>query len=161
MKTLLDIVYPVGSYLYTSAPLSQFRPGGYYGGEWELIKERVFLLPNDSEDDSKIDGTGGSANAVAVPAHIHAIKAVSIPAGGAHRHEYTFTKDKWGASKSSGVNNVLVDSPDHNALVNVSQVKSQTHKHTVPAHSTETYSANVEDGNMPPYRIAYLWHRTA
>lgn len=160
-RSLLDLIYPVGSYLYTSAPLSQFRPGDYYGGEWELIKEKVFLLANDSEDDTKLDQTGGSANAVAVPAHSHAIKAVSIPAGGAHRHEYTFTKDKWGASKASGVNNVLLDSPDHNALVNVSQVKSQTHTHTVPAHSTETYSANVEDGNMPPYRIAYLWHRTA
>ena len=160
-RSLLDLIYPVGSYLYTSLKVNDFDPNDYYGGEWELIKERVFLLASDKEDDGDLNTTGGSAKAVAVPEHSHEIKAVSIPAGGAHRHEYTFTKDKWGASKASGVNNVLVDSPDHNALVNVSQVKSQTHTHTVPAHKTETYSTGDEEGNMPPYIIANLWHRKA
>lgn len=161
MKTLLDIVYPVGSYLYTSLKVNDFDPNKYYGGKWELIKQRVFLLASDKEDDGDLNKTGGSAKAVAVPEHSHEIKAVSIPEDGAHRHEYTFTKDKWGASIASGVNNVLLDSAKHNALTNVSQVKSQTHTHTVPAHKTEIYSSGDEEGNMPPYIIANLWHRKA
>ncbi|MEI3503792.1 MAG: hypothetical protein V8Q42_09165 [Anaerovoracaceae bacterium] len=62
--------------------------------------------------------TGGGKKAVAVPEHSHEIKADFIPEGGAHRHADTFTKDKWGASIASGVNNVLLDSAKHHALTN-------------------------------------------
>lgn len=141
-KTLLDIIYPIGSVYISSRPTD---PGTLFGGTWARIKDCFILAAGDTY---AAGATGGEAK--------HTLTESEMPS---HKHTFlgnsnTFT---WGAT--SGMNypvrldgqNVVVGYATSNELVTDQAVFKRT---------ANTGGGNAFN-NMPPYITRYVWERTA
>ena len=175
-QALIDAIFPVGSYYITE---SDSNPSTFLGGTWERVVGRFIVgagtgYANRSE--------GGYADAI-VPEHshtagttveesgehVHTISGTAASAGN-HRHDVHYTTFKESGSGTQ-----------HKALASVEGSNNYhwsgyggTHAHDVSGSAraggkhghtatTEVFSAGetATGKNIPPYRAANIWRRTA
>ena len=140
-KTLLNLIYPVGS-IYMS--VSSTSPATFLGGTWEQIKDTFLLAAGTTYS---AGSTGGSAthklSVSELPAHNHYVIDTGNTA-----HVYTSSKaaatsgGAWAARLTANYGNV--------------DTSSETYKLTV-----SSMGDGVAHNNMPPYLAVYVWKRTA
>lgn len=89
-KTLLNLIYPVGS-IYMS--VSNTSPATFLGGTWEQIQNRFLLAAGTSYS---AGSTGGSATVTLaesqIPAHKHGIEVCNGSTSGSDYFKVTFTQ---------------------------------------------------------------------
>lgn len=181
---LLNIYHPVGSYYFTDRNVN---PGTFLGGTWETVEGR-FLI-GASEETYPVNSTGGSADAVVVEhdhvgltnsagAHIHTVSGTAASAGD-HNHGTTWgsfslytgtrstetvgpiggkgqkmtqTTGSWGGSGTVAYNG------NHTHSISGSAASGGAHTHEV---TVESRGESGTGKNLPPYKAAYIWVRTA
>lgn len=161
LTALLDLIHPVGSYYWTSD--GNFVPADVFGGTWEKIDAGVTLVSAGTGYTVR-SGTakdGGSANAI-VPYHRHSVDAQAtgnMSANSSHSHTVGYTNYKRASTTAA---TTAVSYAETTANKNTSS-ESVQHTHNVPSHNTNYVgtSGNTTGANMPPYKCAYCWHRTA
>lgn len=152
-RSIVDIVYPVGSYYWSS---NATNPGYIFGGTWEQVKDKFVLAAGDSY---KVGATGGEAThkltVSEMPSHNH---SASTNSTGGHSHSLPMknTDDEAG-------NQGLMAGGAFTGRVWVTGGSAWSgsvgsHSHSVTVNSTGGSGAH---NNMPPYIVAYCWHRTA
>lgn len=137
IKDIINIVYPVGSYYWSSNATS---PSKLFGGTWEQIKDRFVLAAGDNYS---VGSTGGEAS--------HVLSVNEMPN---HNHSITFYNDDFsnGGDAEKNVNR-MKQSPGLTYDVPWGQGAWQ--------YSSNTTGGNAAHNNMPPYITAYCWHRVA
>ncbi len=139
-KTIVDLIYPVGS-IYMS--VNATSPATLFGGSWTQLKDR-FLIGTGTT--YAAGATGGEAthklSVAEMPSHNHGFK------DGSH----TFL---WGQTKTNNVylNNAIAvagNTPSNNAMTSQNVWNSTNSSGSTSAHN-----------NMPPYLAVYMWKRTA
>ena len=168
MRTIIDTIYPVGSYFWSSEDKD---PSTFLGGTWEQVKDKFVLAAGDTY---AAGSTGGEAAhtliASEMPSHSH----VYSNATGVKGHQLTVnempshthgihwvgaTPPQGGGSDSNfGVTQVAVGNQQSGATGG-----NGSHNHGISkanANTTNTGSG-ASHNNMPPYITAYCWHRTA
>ena len=162
---LLDIIYPIGSFYFSSVNNS---PSSIIGGTWEKIEGRFLLASGENY----ISGTtGGEAthtlSASQMPSHSHTVNSHSHSTP---HHSHPFSKSrasnynfglysKWDVSVSvngSFAGNVLTSAGAQN-----SEALGYGGGGTTGNASPGTTSAGggQAHNNMPPYLAVYIWHR--
>lgn len=138
--------FPVGS-IYLS--LSATNPSTYFGGTWELIKDRFLIGAGGSYS---VNSTGGNAS------HNHGFRVGYFPyygalIGGDDRgimaYDYESSSWKYGASDSGMPNSEYCNNGIQSGHGNTNSAK-----YSVYAKTTNTNS-------LPPYMAVYMWRRTA
>ena len=139
-KTLLNLIYPVGS-IYMS--VSSTSPATFLGGTWVQIKDTFLLAAGTTY---AAGSTGGEATHKLIrdeiPSHNHFL----IDTGNT-QHVYTSSKStatsgSWGARLTANYGTM--------------DVSTETYKLT-----TSGSGSDVAHNNMPPYLAVYVWKRTA
>ena len=128
---IFDLIYPVGSYYWTSD--GNFLPADVFGGRWEKIDAGVTLVSA---------GTGytvRSGTAKDGGEETHTLDVSEMPAH-THRIDYVYYNRGSGSSQTMGY------------------LSSQQQSNYANTGSTGGGGAH---NNMPPYKCAYCWHRTA
>ena len=144
IKDIINIVYPVGSYYWSSNATS---PSELFGGTWEQVKDRFVLAAGDSY---KVGNSGGSAS------HSHTLSANGAACIGNYSNVTAFSSGgryKW-KDYNSGSN---MWAWTHNAD---GAVTSSTNHYNDGSFVSLTGSTDAAN-NMPPYITAYCWHRVA
>lgn len=128
-SNLVDLVYPVGSYYWSSNSTS---PSTLFGGTWVQVKDRFVLAAGDSYS---VNATGGEAT--------HTLTKNEMPAH-AHRASQWGGLYVWGGSNSS---KFAEGSGGYETLLS--------------GVDTSSTGGGQAHNNMPPYIVAFCWHRTA
>lgn len=173
---LLNMYHPIGSYYFTDRNIN---PGTFLGGTWENVEGR-FLIGASTQ--YPVNTTGGSADLV-LPAHTHSVEG-SITSAGAHTHTGSGTAayagDHWhyAASKrydtykGDGSYDALMDfgyngnytgtstGGGHTHSVSISTTTNGAHTHGFSL-SASSAGESPTGKNLPPYKAAYIWVRTA
>ena len=140
-KTLLNLIYPVGS-IYMS--VSNTSPATFLGGTWEQIKDRFLLAAGSTY---AAGATGGEAT--------HTLTEAEMPTHLHNRIKY-FENDDWTLGDSTGLGSQTVDTYSiHVAGTSNNQGVKMSHWRTGYA------GGNMSHNNMPPYLAVYVWKRTA
>lgn len=163
--SLLEIIYPVGIYYWSSDSTSPKELFGF--GEWIQIKDRFILAVGDNF--KTVNETGGSFKIEAdkLPSHIHNMK---ISSGEMDRNStgyFTASCDGYGGGRVDGT---VFKSIQHAVASNTHQ--GSGHKFDIiqmNIQHSHTFKADLEDdsNNFPnkdyiqPYITAYCWKRTA
>ena len=171
-KSLLDLIYPIGS-IYICAN-KDMNPGTLFGGSWERVGGSHYLMaydPNNTWFDQPNNTTGSNGNSggwdtdstvAPLPKHSHSIPQLSGTAAenGNHRHNYGFSSPKrasdgnkwWTAGNSS--------SNGGNATVTT---YSGNHTHTVTTNASTTGETGTSDGHthfhVSPFYVVCVWRR--
>lgn len=171
-KSLLDLIYPIGS-IYICAN-KDMNPGTLFGGSWERVGSSHYLMaydPNNTWFDQPNNTTGSNGNSggwdtdstvAPLPKHSHSIPQLSGTAAenGNHRHNYGFSSPKrasdgnkwWTAGNSS--------SNGGNATVTT---YSGNHTHTVTTNASTTGETGTSDGHthfhVSPFYVVCVWRR--
>lgn len=153
-KSIVDIIYPVGSIYITASATS---PAVLFGGTWTQIKDRFLLAAGSTY---KAEATGGAAThkitTEEMPSHSHDVSGYTDSENVGHSHsipniqsgssgEYGAYAETWGYG--SGSRNLNTDFIDI------------THNHYVDLTSDFT-GGNTAMSIMPPYLVVYVWKRT-
>lgn len=139
-KTLLNLIYPVGS-IYMS--VNSTSPATFIGGTWEQLKNRFLIGCGDTY---AAGATGGAAT--------HTLSVAEMPTHGNH----LYANAEWLGQGASGGKYLNTDA-------NMSSYGSSGRGWVVS--SNEAYPAGYTTGggqahnNMPPYLAVYIWKRTA
>ena len=140
-KTLLNLIYPVGS-IYMS--VSSTSPATFLGGTWEQIKDR-FLLSSGST--YAAGATGGSAT--------HTLTEAEMPTHLHNRIKY-FENDDWTVGDYTGLGSQTTDT------YSVNIAGASTNQNVKMSHwRTGSAGGGGAHNNMPPYLAVYVWKRTA
>ena len=140
-KTLLNLIYPVGS-IYMS--VSSTSPATFLGGTWERIQDKFLLAAGSAY---AAGATGGEAT--------HTLTETEMPTHLHNRIKY-FENDDWTLGDSTGLGSQTVDTYSINvAGTSNSQGVKMSHWRTGYA------GGNMSHNNMPPYLAVYVWKRTA
>lgn len=107
------------------------NPANLFGGTWEQIKDTFILAAGDTY---KAGTTGGEAT--------HTLTTDEMPS---HNHESPILGVVGGS-------NLKGDDPWANQVDSGRQAKDYYTKNT---------GGGQPHNNMPPYKVAYCWHRTA
>lgn len=156
MRTIIDTIYPVGSYFWSS---ENKDPSTFLGGTWEQVKDRFVLAAGDTYE---AGSTGGEAThkltTNEMPSHSH---SASTNSAGNHNHKVNSQTTAQQGNSSYGLpviagyaGVVLVSS----GTPGIETTYNGSHSHSVTVNSTGGSAAH---NNMPPYITAYCWHRTA
>lgn len=145
MRTIIDTIYPVGAYFWSSEDKD---PTTFIGGTWEQVKDRFVLAAGDSY---KAGATGGEAT--------HTLSVDEMPS---HKHNVNVRVKGYGKWPS-------YTSQDYGVMLDTNSDATGYHTRNYSAKSIEvTADANTgknggsqPHNNMPPYIVAYCWHRTA
>ena len=136
-KSLIDLIYPVGS-IYMSA--NNVSPQSFFGGTWERIQDRFLLAAGSTYS---AGSTGGEAavtlTEATMPMHHHKASGSS---------EFYCTKGD-GVAEITG----LTSGP---AFAETNTSGGVTRK-----SGTANTGGNEAHNNMPPYLTVYMWKRTA
>lgn len=150
---IIDMVYPVGSYYWSS---NATNPGSIFGGTWEQVKDKFVLAAGDSY---KVGATGGEAThkltVSEMPSHNH---SASTNSTGSHSH---YVNAKNTDDEVAGYGLYVNGGFTGRCIVTGGKYWSSSngaHSHSVTVNSTGGSGAH---NNMPPYIVAYCWHRTA
>jgi len=173
---VFDMIYPVGSYYWSS---NATNPGSIFGGTWEQIKDRFVLAAGGTY---AVDATGGEASHTLsvneMPSHSH---GASSGSAGNHGHSAStnWTGDHahrfaggggfvGGGTYGSAGAGIRVDSSGYIINDNTTSAGGHSHSVTVNANGAHSHTISVSatggsaaHNNMPPYIVAYCWHRTA
>lgn len=141
-NTLLDLIYPVGSYYLSNSSTS---PATRFGGTWSTLSG-AFLYPNNNSNTT----TGGSNNAIVV-SHNH---TASTASAGAHYHSEIFYTLNYSQSNSESHTTNWSGQRD-TAYRNTATAGA--HTHTVKVNSSGSSGTGK---NMPYYKSCYCWYRT-
>ena len=171
VKTLLQVLYPVGS-IYMSMNLTS--PATFIGGEWKQIDNKFLYCT--TADSTK---TGGADTVTLktenLPSHKHDLNNVKTESSGTHEHNVIH---KWLAG-----NNWITRYFNNNAQVcsdgcgfNDGDVRLQdaaitpwnktiaesagSHTHTINKQSTDSTGNNSSFSILPSYIKIYCWYRT-
>lgn len=153
---IIDMVYPVGSYYWSS---NVTNPSSIFGGTWEQIKDRFVLAAGDSY---KVGATGGEAThkltVSEMPSHSH---SASTNWAGDHVHDMYLSPARneaanYGLVGSGGFADRCPVQTDGASAYYMRY--SGGHSHSVTVNNAGGSAAH---NNMPPYIVAYCWHRTA
>lgn len=138
-KTLLDIIYPVGSIYMSSQPTD---PGTLFGGTWTRIKDTFILAAGDKY---AIGATGGESEhtltADEMPSHTHALRA----------------NTSWGNSETLSAWQQYVNSGTLSDIGSSGGTITTSYYDKV----AQSKGGNEAHNNMPPYITRYVWERTA
>lgn len=138
-KTLLNLIYPVGS-IYMS--VNSTSPATFIGGTWEQIKNRFLIGCGDTY----VAGASGGAAT-------HTLTVDEMPTHGNH----LYASGDWIGQGASGGKYLNTDA-------NMSSYGSSGRGWLLS--SNEAYPAGYTTGggkahnNMPPYLAVYMWKRT-
>ena len=168
MRTIIDTIYPVGSYFWSSEDKD---PSTFLGGTWEQVKDKFVLAAGDTY---AAGSTGGEAAHTLITSEMPSHSHVYSNATGVQGHQLTVnemprhthgihwvgaTPPQGGGSDSNfGVTQVAVGNQQSGATGG-----NGSHNHGISkanANTTNTGSG-ASHNNMPPYITAYCWHRTA
>ena len=150
-KTLLNLIYPVGS-IYMS--VSSTSPATFLGGTWEQIKDRFLLAAGSTY---VAGATGGSATKNIT--HVHgesntrngnlaaAIGSSNSNAGG---FGFEATNDQV----------VTVTTPTY-SIVGASYTEGGAFNHWTTIYGATSKGGDNALNIMPPYLAVYVWKRTA
>ena len=128
--------YPVGAYYWSSVNVS---PADLFGGEWESVTNRFIFAAGGSYT---VGATGGSAT--------HTLSSSEMPS---HRHSIGY----YNSSGTSSGQAVTRYGTNVNRSGNVGMCG-----YTGGSNSEyDTQGTTSAHNNMPPYLVAYCWHRTA
>ena len=137
MRTIIDTIYPVGSYFWSSEDKD---PSTFLGGTWEQVKDKFLLAAGDSY---AVGSTGGEAQ--------HTLTVREMPE---HRH--------FSDSFENGAPSGTKDTGKYVTWVNHGTTSTNG---PVGGNDGPVRTSNVgrsqPHNNMPPYIVAYCWHRTA
>nr|DAH21724.1 MAG TPA: baseplate protein [Caudoviricetes sp.] len=142
-KTLIDLIYPVGS-IYMSA--NNVSPQAFFGGTWEQIQDRFLLAAGSSYSAGSI---GGEAT--------HTLTMDEMPAHQGHMYDNFDSSgyvDRGGDTNSYYVNS----SASGYATYENRPYKVVSGNEFVMQGYTR--GGSVAHNNMPPYLTVYMWKRT-
>ena len=134
-KTLLDLVYPVGS-IYIS--VNSTNPGTLFGGTWTAFATGKTLVGIDSNDEDfdTIENTGG--------AKTHTLSVQELPK---HKHNIYERIMVWDAGKIQNNGNVNWSGAQQNFNYN-------------ECYTNDT-GGDQPHNNLQPYIVVHMWKRTA
>ena len=139
ITALANLLYPVGSYYWSSNPTD---PGTLFGGTWEQIKDRFILAAGGSYT---VGSTGGEATHTLtvdeMPSHDHRIRVFASEDGLSGKTLRDAEQGKPLAAR-------------WNEYYNLSSSKNIEQR-------IDLTGGGAAHNNMPPYIVAYCWHRTA
>ena len=139
-KTLLNLIYPVGS-IYMS--VSNTSPATFLGGSWEQIKDRFLLASGTTY---AAGATGGDAT--------HTLSIDEMPK---HGHYLVYAGNNgWYIGDNTGLGGTQT----------ADYIKRHREINTDMETTASLWAANENGGskahnNMPPYLAVYVWKRTA
>ena len=136
LNVLVDGIYPVGSYYWSSNSTS---PAALFGGTWEQIKDKFVLAAGD---DYTVDATGGEAE--------HTLTAGELPKlSGSTPNIFT-------GGQSGGTSGIVT----HTVSSNRQYTTNGTSTNSWQSYEI-AFGGDQAHNNMPPYIVAYCWHRIA
>lgn len=137
-RSIVDMIYPIGSYYWSS---NATNPSSIFGGTWEQVKDRFVLAAGDSY---KVGATGGEAQ--------HTLTVDEMPG---HRH----SSDTY---QNGFANAGIADTDKYCTWVNRG-TPNNNNPNTAENGPIRTswVGGSRPHNNMPPYIVAYCWHRTA
>lgn len=138
-KTLLDIIYPVGS-IYMSSQSTD--PGTLFGGTWTRIKDTFVLAAGDTY---AAGATGGEAT--------HTLTVDEMPG---HGHPLR-ANTSWGQSETLGAWKQYVNSGTLSDVGSSGGTITTSYYYDVAGRTGGGAAHNI----MPPYVTRYVWERTA
>ena len=147
LKSLLNIIYPIGS-IYTST--ENKNPHDLFGvGTWERISGRFLLGAQDGRTDWNAGKTGGSES--------------HTPSGTVNSH--TLTEDEMPKHRHGGDNNQgFVQYDGNTGYANGSYYTRGNATYTAYAGGGKGHShgfTGTSQETMPPFLAVYIWKRTA
>lgn len=145
------MVYPVGSYYANDSDST--NPATLFGfGTWVRV-EGLALMGCDGTGAGTF-GTPGAQGGSLTHTHTAAGTALTVAQMPPHDHEYSMYRFGGGTVPASIAKLESQSAIDDNQLEIIYTTSSegggQTHTHTIQSASS-----------LPPYRVAYLWRRTA
>lgn len=173
-KSLALLSHPVGTYIWTSD--TNFNPNTAWGGTWERIQDGRCLISDCTAKTyitaKTLGGTGGTET---VTLNLNQIPQHSHPHVHRHRHDrgdMNITGTFGGAISGSNWSGAFYknreiprmnDADGHHWETGFDAKRSWS-GHT--SYDETSASAHAQGGgqehnNMPPYRVAACWHRTA
>ena len=168
LTSLIDLIYPVGSYYETSD--ENFDPNTVWGGTWSQDSVGKVLVGKGTNYTT--DG-GSVTKTVPVPQHSHescsfSVSATGTATGGSHIHTiYTEYVQDTKANTGSGYR-TKPESSDTSTSTEISRMlESGAHSHSVSVSGTATGSTSSAGTSgasisvMQPYIVVHRWHRTA
>ena len=136
LNVLVDGIYPIGSYYWSSNSTS---PAALFGGTWEQIKDKFVLAAGD---DYTVDATGGEAE--------HTLTAGELPKlSGSTPNIFT-------GGQSGGTSGIVT----HTVSSNRHYTTNGTSTNSWQSYEI-AFGGDQAHNNMPPYIVAYCWHRIA
>ena len=132
-KTILDLIYPVGS-IYMS--VNSTSPATFIGGTWEQLKDRFLLGAGDTYSNG---ATGGEAT--------HKLTTTEMPS---HNH----------AQSSVGTQRAI-STTTSGATNYIERGSGVYYTATLNNFTTGSRGGDGAHNNMPPYLVVYIWKRTA
>lgn len=173
LSSIVDLIYPVGSYYETSK--ANFNPNTYWGGTWELEPAGRVNISGASSGTYTVPNTGGSTTAsgsgsVPVPYHNHTGNSFTISgqanSDGTHEHKMKWQSDA--VEKGTGGGRVLSWDTSVTGTSNkpTSSAGSHTHSLTGTATGSTSYAGSTDAkvtisvSTIQPWRAVYRWHRT-
>lgn len=134
----LNVLFPVGAYYITESTTSS--PASLFGGEWVQVNGK-FLLGQSVQDGLLPGAEGGEKT--------HTLTLQEMPQHSHKPHQFTWILS-YGANTGQ---NVISGGSKGNA--NIFNVDADQNRYT------GTAGGNAAHNNMPPYRIVFIWRRTA
>lgn len=139
-----DVFYPVGTYYGNDTDPT--NPATLFGfGTWVRVEGRA-LMGCDGTGAGTF-GTPGAQGGVLT--HTHTAQGTAITIAQMPNHSHSLTVTGQSGLEGNG-NDYTSDGGNTFTLTTSSQGGNQTHTHTIQSASS-----------LPPYRVAYLWRRTA
>ena len=152
-KNLLDMIYPVGS-VYTS--VKGENPETLLGGKWQRLKDCFLWAGGDGD---VLGAIGGEKEHQLTQAELPTISGMLTGGSGTGSSGYGIFRGAGGAFKpcdmqgNEGVSAAYA--PDHaDASAWVNGVEAYQ-------GAKMEFGANAAHNNMPPYRVVWMWMRTA
>lgn len=140
MKSLmLNLAHPVGSYYWSKEAT---EPSILFGGTWEQIKDQFILAAGDSY---VAGSTGGEAT--------HKLTKDELPKIEGYAYVRACENTYRGIVGTSGVFSATLQSNAASTL--------KTEGSGNADRLTLSFGNDQSHNNMPPYRVAYCWCRTA
>lgn len=137
---------PVGS-IYLS--LNDTNPSTYFGGTWELIKDKFLIGAGGSYS---VSSTGGSTT------HNHGYRVGFHPYYGVligdDNNAISLYDYETGTWKKGSSDSGISDAGIGNTGINSASKSQSSAKYSIYAKTTNTNS-------LPPYMAVYMWRRTA
>lgn len=144
-RTLLDFIYPVGSYYWSANATS---PDILFGGIWAQVKDRFVLAAGDAY---QVNTTGGEA--------AHGLTIDEMPSHGKHLWPSYLEDVISDTSPGAAIGRYL---PTASMAAYSSVTRGWIDWNAGEFYPSGCYmGGSAAHNNMPPYIVAYCWQRTA